>query len=60
VAVAAACTLVAVWPPLFDGVSMLGAGAALGFFLGVQPLGVSLNESTRTPDRAYLRGTWMA
>jgi hypothetical protein len=57
-AIAAACTLLALWPPLFDWISMLGAGAALGFFLGVQPLGVSLSESARTPDRAYLRGTW--
>lgn len=57
-AIAAACTLVAVWPPLFDWVSMLGAVAGLGFFLAVQPLGVSVNESARTPDRAYLRGTW--
>ncbi|KIG17389.1 hypothetical protein DB30_03308 [Enhygromyxa salina] len=58
IAVAAACTVAALWPPLFDWVSMLGAGAALGFFLGVQPVGVSLNERVRTPDRAYLRGTW--
>jgi hypothetical protein len=57
-AIAAACTLLAVWPPLFGWISMLGAGAALGFFLGVQPLGVSLSERARTPDRAYLRGTW--
>ena len=56
--VAAACTTAALWPPLWDLVSMLGAAAALGFFLGVQPLGVSLNEGVRTPDRAYLRGRW--
>ncbi|PRQ09481.1 hypothetical protein ENSA7_08060 [Enhygromyxa salina] len=58
IVIAAACTLAATWPPLFDWVSMLGAGAALGFFLAVQPVGVSLNESVRTPDRAYLRGSW--
>ncbi|PRQ05446.1 hypothetical protein ENSA5_02670 [Enhygromyxa salina] len=57
-AIAAGCTVLALWPPLFDWVSMIGAGAALGFFLGVQPLGVSLNEGVRTPDRAYLRGSW--
>jgi hypothetical protein len=57
-AIAAGCTVLALWPPLFDWVSMIGAGAALGFFLGVQPIGVSLNEAVRTPNRAYLRGCW--
>lgn len=59
-ALAAGCTVVALWPPLFGWVSMVGAAAALGFFLGVQPLGVTLNEASRPPDRAYLRGTWTA
>ena len=57
-ALAAACTVTALWPPLFGWVSVVGAGVSLGFFLALQPLGVSLNESVRTPDRAYLRGTW--
>jgi hypothetical protein len=57
-ALAAACTVVAVWPPMFGLVSMIGAAAALGFFLGVQPIGVLVNEAVRTPDRAYLRGSW--
>jgi hypothetical protein len=57
--VAAGCTLAAVWPPMFGIVSMLGAGAALGFFLGAQPIGVTLKEAVRTPDRAYLRGSWV-
>lgn len=56
--VAAGCTVAALWTPMFEVVSMLGAAAALGFFLGVQPLGVALNEAVRTPDRAYLRGGW--
>lgn len=56
--VAAGCTVMAVWAPMFGVVSMLGAAAALGFFLGVQPLGVTVNEAVRTPDRAYLRGRW--
>ena len=55
---AGVCTALALWPPVFGLLSMLGAAAALGFFLGVQPLGVTLNEQVRTPDRAYLRGTW--
>jgi hypothetical protein len=57
--VAAGCTVLALWPPVFDVVSMIGAAAALGFFLGVQPIGVTVNEAVRTPDRAYLRGSWV-
>lgn len=56
--VAAGCTVAALWAPMFGVVSMLGAAAALAFFLGVQPLGVALDEAVRTPDRAYLRGRW--
>jgi hypothetical protein len=56
--VAAGCTVMALWTPMFGVVSMLGAAAALGVFLGVQPIGVALNEAVRTPDRAYLRGGW--
>lgn len=57
-AVAAGCTMVCLWPPMFGVVSMIGAAAALGYFLGVQPIGVLVNEAVRTPDRAYLRGSW--
>ncbi|MFO7567238.1 MAG: hypothetical protein R6X02_31630 [Enhygromyxa sp.] len=57
-ALAGACTSAILWPPLFDWVSMLGAAAALGLFLGVQPIGVALQDAVRTPDRAYLRGRW--
>jgi hypothetical protein len=56
---AAACTTAILWPPLFDWTSMLGAAAALGLFLGVQPLGVAVQDAVRTPDRAYLRGHWV-
>lgn len=57
-ALAGACTVAILWPPLFDWLSMLGAAAALGLFLGVQPLGVAVQDAVRTPDRAYLRGRW--
>jgi hypothetical protein len=57
-ALAGACTVAIFWPPLFDWLSMLGAAAALGLFLGVQPLGVAVQDAVRTPDRAYLRGRW--
>jgi hypothetical protein len=55
---AAACTVAILWPPLFGWISGLGAAAALGLFLGVQPVGVALRDAVRTPDRAYLRGRW--
>lgn len=58
VGVAALCTLLALWSPLFGPISMLGAAGALGWFLGVQPLGVEVHDRVRTPDRAFLRGSW--
>jgi hypothetical protein len=58
VGVAAGCTALAVHAPMFGTVSMIGAAVSLGVFLGVQPIGVALNEAVRTPDRAYLRGSW--
>lgn len=57
-ALAGACTVASLWPPLFGTVSMIGAAAALGMFLGVQPIGVAVRDALRTPDRAYLRGRW--
>lgn len=57
-ALAGACTVAILWPPLFDLLSMVGAAAALGLFLGVQPVGVAVQDAVRTPDRAYLRGRW--
>jgi hypothetical protein len=56
-AVCAALTRVALHPPVFELVSTLGGAALLGFFLGVQPIGVSVEEGSREPFRAYLRGT---
>jgi hypothetical protein len=58
VGVATLCTLLALWTPAFGLVSMLGAAGALGWFLGVQPLGVAVHDWVRTPDRAFLRGSW--
>lgn len=56
--VAGLCTALALWPPAFELVSMLGAAGALGWFLAVQPLGVAVHDAIRTPDRAFLRGSW--
>jgi hypothetical protein len=58
ITLAGACTVLALWPPLFDTISMIGAAAALGLFLAVQPVGVDVQDRVRTPDRAYLRGRW--
>jgi len=57
-ALAGLCTALAVWPPYFGLVSTLGAAGALGWFLAVQPLGVAVHDALRTPDRAFLRGSW--
>jgi hypothetical protein len=51
-------TRIAVTPPVFGTVSMLGAVLGIAFFLGVTPLGVKLREATRFPHEARLRGTW--
>ncbi|MFV8755695.1 hypothetical protein ACNOYE_34525 [Nannocystaceae bacterium ST9] len=58
VLVAGLCTLLALWPPHFEWISMLGAAGALGWFLAVQPLGVAVHDALRTPDRSFLRGSW--
>ncbi|EYF01524.1 hypothetical protein [Chondromyces apiculatus] len=60
VVVCAACTAVALWPPVFGTVSKIGALLCLGFFLGVQPLGVTVRESVRSPEVRALRGRWQS
>jgi len=56
---ACACvTWVALRPPHFGAVSVLGAILGLAFFLGVTPVAVSLREHVRRPSEAHLRGTW--
>jgi hypothetical protein len=59
IAIAAACSAVALWPPHFGLVSTLGGAACLGFFLAVQPTGTALREAVRLPSRAWLRGRWI-
>jgi hypothetical protein len=58
-ALSAACTAVALWPPRFGLVSTLGGAACLGFFLTAQPAGTALREALRLPSRAWLRGRWI-
>ena len=57
----AACglvTWVALRPPYFGAVGILGAILCLAFYLGVTPLAVALREHVRRPGEAYVRGTW--
>ena len=56
-AVCAGLTAVALWPPHFGTVSTVGGVGLLAFFLIVQPLGVAVEEASREPARAFLRGT---
>jgi hypothetical protein len=58
-AVCAAATRVATWPPVFGSVSIGGAIACIAFFLGVTPIGVAVREACRPPSQARLRGTWV-
>ena len=58
-AIAAACSAVALWPPRFGLVSTLGGAACLGFFLIIQPAGTAVRDAVRLPSRASLRGRWM-
>ena len=55
---AAACTVVALWPPIFGRVSTLGGVLCLGFFLLVQPAGKALRDAVLVPSRAAVRGQW--
>jgi hypothetical protein len=56
--VAAACTAVALWPPVFGRVSTAGGVLCLAFFLLVQPAGTAVRDAVRVPSRAIVRGRW--
>lgn len=55
---AAACTALALRPPLFGPVSTAGGVLGLLFFLLVQPAGVRVRDALLVPCRAPVRGTW--
>jgi hypothetical protein len=55
---AAACTAVALWPPVFGTVSTVGGALCLVFFLLVQPAGTALRDAVLVPGRAPVRGRW--
>lgn len=51
-------TALALWPPVFGSVSVLGAAVLLGHFLGITPLAVLVREKSKTPAKAALLGEW--
>lgn len=59
VALAAGCTLLALYPPVFGTISMIGGAAGLAFFLLVQPAGVMARDAVLFPNCAHVRGSWI-
>ncbi len=55
----AGCSACALTGPAFGSVSTLGGVLCLGFFLGVQPIGVTFHDRCRTPNERYVRGEWL-
>ncbi len=56
---AAACTALALVPPVFESLpSKAGGLLGLVFFLIVLPAGTSLRDFLREPSRRIVRGTW--
>ncbi len=51
-------TVVALWPPVFGVVSIVGALVLLGHFLGMTALAMTFREKSRTPAVAFVRGAW--
>lgn len=51
-------TALALWPPVFGTVSMVGAAVLIGHFLGITPLAVLVREKSKTPAKAALLGEW--
>ncbi len=58
IGLAAGCTIVALWPPVFGTVSTVGGALCLGYFLLVQPAGTALRDAILVPGRAIVRGRW--
>jgi hypothetical protein len=54
----AAGTVLALWPPAFGLVSIVGAIVLIGHFLGMTALAMTIREKSRSPAIAFLRGSW--
>jgi hypothetical protein len=57
-AAAAACTVIALQPPVFGAVSTVGGALGLVFFLTVQPAGTAARDAMLVPSRVPARGRW--
>lgn len=57
-AIAAGVTVVALWPPAFGTVSMVGAFMGVVYFLLVLPAGTAIRDWARLPHERILRGAW--
>jgi hypothetical protein len=51
-------TVLALWPPAFGLVSIVGAIVLIGHFLGMTALAMGIREKSRSPAIAFLRGAW--
>jgi hypothetical protein len=58
VVLAAGCTWLALTPPAFGTVSIVGAALGLAFFLLIQPAGVAVRDAVRLPSVRFVRGRW--
>ncbi|HZO12649.1 MAG TPA: hypothetical protein VFB62_05315, partial [Polyangiaceae bacterium] len=52
-------TYLALYPPIFGTVSIVGGALGLVFFLLVQPAGTAIRDAVRVPSVAQLRGSWV-
>ncbi|MBL8919776.1 MAG: hypothetical protein JNJ54_12990 [Myxococcaceae bacterium] len=51
-------TALALWPPAFGAISIIGASVLLGHLLGITPLAIKVRELSKTPARRELLGEW--
>lgn len=51
-------TVLALWPPAFGPMSIVGACVLIGHFLGITPLAVEVRERSKTPAARPLLGEW--
>lgn len=56
--VAAGITLLALWPPAFGTVSIIGALLGVLYFLLVLPAGTAVRDWARLPHERIIRGAW--
>lgn len=57
-AVASGITVLALWPPAFGVVSIVGASLGVLYFLLVLPAGTAVRDWARLPHERIVRGVW--